>query len=871
MDSLNPQTRVFPLEPLPHSTQDDSRRVPAKARKRGRKACLSCRARKVRCDVSQRGRPCANCYLDSEPCVVTGRASKYRRAQYDVQDGIQTSLPPYEPLSRASNNPRVAGMAANLGSASPINSPPHEGSAALLDQPAVEEPADFHHRDADRSNTQDAFAECQENLAGPSSRPFSSPQVAPHNTSTLEDMLVFHKPNHLSMGFQSHPPTAGSASVSSELSYCCYPFLTLTNIHQISQQDAGFLDSQGCLRVPIRPFLDELVQHYFLHVHPFLPLINEGDFWELYCCGSRYPPENTMSLLLLQAMLFAACTFISESTRQALGYQDVRTMRATFLRRTKLLYDMECESSPLVVAQACILLSFTSLSSSRKPNTLWLSLAIENAKLAEAHLYPAISSPLRSKEQNILKRLWWCCIIRDRSMSLLMRLPIRITKGQFDFNTNLLTSKDMEDELQRSKVYNSTTKLRLSQILAQSVKLYTTLTDTLLLIHPPKGMQISTQQEQDESHVKLQECKAALRQWHASAISELPKIHDDPNLMTSPNTSRSTSHESTILYTNLMYMYYHTANIVLCHHEVLQRDILRESTEPCYSLAQDLSTIFKTRSELQDATSDIIECHKELLRLGLTQWLPSSAIGFILLPLMLNILDVKLSPPPRTELDQTQTSGTRPQQLNILIQFMRVYWPRYDGVEWVSEIIRHIIELAQLDEAKVRRKTSSVNWADIFAFQPRSYLRLVLTLDLSLSKGRLPDDWDFPIKLRGLFSFDANPLKEFAEGNYTNLESPRVASPPLQAENSNSPETTGSDQVQHHILGLDECLIATLESQFVFGECIGLPDAADFQLQSETGTSSAHLEGLSSVGCSSASSNTNKEINESHEYTALDC
>ncbi|KAL6404501.1 Cutinase transcription factor 1 beta-like protein [Ilyonectria robusta] len=49
-------------------------------------------------------------------------------------------------------------------------------------------------------------------------------------------------------------------------------------------------------------------------------------------------------------MLFAACTFISESTITALGYTDIRTMRATFLRRTKLLYDLECESSPLVMA-----------------------------------------------------------------------------------------------------------------------------------------------------------------------------------------------------------------------------------------------------------------------------------------------------------------------------------------------------------------------------------------------------------------------------------------------------------------------------------------------------------------------------------------
>ncbi|KAL6406996.1 Cutinase transcription factor 1 beta-like protein [Ilyonectria robusta] len=64
-------------------------------RKRARKACLSCRSRKVRCDVSQRGRPCMNCYLDNETCVVTGRASKL--------DSVQASYPPYAAIDQQSD------------------------------------------------------------------------------------------------------------------------------------------------------------------------------------------------------------------------------------------------------------------------------------------------------------------------------------------------------------------------------------------------------------------------------------------------------------------------------------------------------------------------------------------------------------------------------------------------------------------------------------------------------------------------------------------------------------------------------------------------------------------------------------------------
>lgn len=45
------------------------------SRKRSAQACLSCRSRKVRCDVISHGLPCTNCELDDKSCHVVGRAS----------------------------------------------------------------------------------------------------------------------------------------------------------------------------------------------------------------------------------------------------------------------------------------------------------------------------------------------------------------------------------------------------------------------------------------------------------------------------------------------------------------------------------------------------------------------------------------------------------------------------------------------------------------------------------------------------------------------------------------------------------------------------------------------------------------------------
>jgi hypothetical protein len=45
-------------------------------RKRAPKACLACRARKVRCDVSLCGTPCMNCRINGGDCMVIGRPTK---------------------------------------------------------------------------------------------------------------------------------------------------------------------------------------------------------------------------------------------------------------------------------------------------------------------------------------------------------------------------------------------------------------------------------------------------------------------------------------------------------------------------------------------------------------------------------------------------------------------------------------------------------------------------------------------------------------------------------------------------------------------------------------------------------------------------
>lgn len=96
-------------------------------------------------------------------------------------------------------------------------------------------------------------------------------------------------------------------AANADITYSYYPFIAINNLHNILPQDVNYLESQGCLRVPTRAILDEFVQQYFLHVHPILPLINEGYFWEMYCHQGTSGPSGRIPLVVFTAMLFSSC------------------------------------------------------------------------------------------------------------------------------------------------------------------------------------------------------------------------------------------------------------------------------------------------------------------------------------------------------------------------------------------------------------------------------------------------------------------------------------------------------------------------------------------------------------------------------------
>ncbi|KAI0452340.1 hypothetical protein F5B21DRAFT_483766 [Xylaria acuta] len=757
-----------------------------KTRKRASKACLSCRARKVRCDVSQRGRPCMNCYLDSETCIVTSRASKFRKAEREGAEGAQVFHPSY-PINNGSHESMTDG-AVNPEVSGETTTPQAEFVELVSDSHAVEN-VDVSHVSSfgpDIQQEQQPYLGFNDYDESSFNRPLNTTQAF-NNTSPVP-LQSFG-----SLGNPETPLWAGQLPVNADVTYSYYPFLSINNLHNVIHQDVNFLESQGCLRIPTRAILDEFMQQYFLHVHPLLPFLNEGDFWNLYCHHGSGIAGERMSLLVFQAMLFSCCNFVSKNNIKALGFPNIRSARATLYRRTKLLFDFDTESSLVCLSQAALLLTYWAPNwslAAKKPNTAWLGVAVHNAKSAEAHMYSIMPSfspvtePIEYKKQNSLKRLWWCCVFRDRLLALGMRRSIQVSRAHFDVDTNSSFGfSDLSDEVGRSKVYNPETKKRLIEIFVQLGELCSVMTDLLTLVFPLDDVPGWGRHNGAGGAEKVRVCKVALRRWYKSATLSFP-VFSGGNA-TSKATANEHQHDSVILYTNLMYMWYHSARAALCHHEVLQAAMASASPHSNSNI-RGFSNIYESRNELQDAACGVTECLNELIQRRLARWLPISAIACTAMPLVLHIIDVKLSFQNKrigTTPDEKKRTVLKQQRLNVLIEAMKTYQPQYDGVDYISETIRHIVNLAQIDPpTNSPNATSSItmspqdptssmqpiisDWTDILACNPGSYLRLSMTMDISISKGRLATETDFPVKLRGLFAHGSSPIRALLAGGH---------------------------------------------------------------------------------------------------------
>jgi transcriptional regulatory protein AMDR len=162
--------------------------------------------------------------------------------------------------------------------------------------------------------------------------------------------------------------------------------------------------------LPDQALADELVNAYFTHVNPGCPIIDEDSFMSQY--RSRNP-QNAPSLLILQAILL-----VGAHVSRPRPARD--TLKSTFFRRAKLLFEARVERNRDLLVQAALLLT-------------WYSDPVDDDVASNAHFWVGIaariatglgmhrnagSSTLVPQDKRMWRRTWWILVQFDVMISL---------------------------------------------------------------------------------------------------------------------------------------------------------------------------------------------------------------------------------------------------------------------------------------------------------------------------------------------------------------------------------------------------------------------------------------------------------------------
>jgi transcriptional regulatory protein AMDR len=162
--------------------------------------------------------------------------------------------------------------------------------------------------------------------------------------------------------------------------------------------------------LPDQAVADELVDAYFTHVNPGCPIIDEDTFMSQY--RSR-DPHNAPSLLILQSILLVGAHVCRPRPARD-------TLKSTFFRRAKMLFEARVERNRDLLVQAALLLT-------------WYSDPVDDDVASNAHFWVGIaariatglgmhrnagSSTLVPQDKRMWRRTWWILVQFDVAISL---------------------------------------------------------------------------------------------------------------------------------------------------------------------------------------------------------------------------------------------------------------------------------------------------------------------------------------------------------------------------------------------------------------------------------------------------------------------
>ncbi|KAJ0415088.1 fungal-specific transcription factor domain-containing protein [Aspergillus carlsbadensis] len=549
-------------------------------------------------------------------------------------------------------------------------------------------------------------------------------------------------------------PIPSSSTTATDIAFQAYPFIRSEFLSRLDQDEICYLDSQSCFRLPVASPWQGMLHAYFEHINPLVPVLDEAGFWRtVRGNGADSSSSSTLSLFVVQAILFAACPFASRRTIKECGFANCRKARAAFYRRAKLLYRLESELRPIEIIQGTLLLSLCSTAQTSSPvNSVWLSIAVQHARTLGVHHHSPVSQgtalPLDWLE---VKRLWWVCLVRDRIIALAHRRPLQIVVDNWDAELELLSSREVSEAMCRSEVHSTPVRQGLFAAFVSVLRLCIPLTRILALgaaLESANGNSFM-ELDLDLDIGQADTCAKSLRQWRDETKARFEMCY-----------RAGTPVDSIAMHDHLLQIYYHSAYL-----HILNSKIKAAASHQKHALhAPD--TLAGIGSAVETAIESIATSLSILAKQRLTQYIPNSIIMCAVPSVVLDAMYLKTTttittlnsaPAPTTERDSSATetkSNAARARIQTFYETTLALQIRYNNVHPVTDVITKVVDL--LDGPNTAPSASVCassdgpsaltaatpracwNWNDLVASQPGYYLGVLRALDLVLSTGRAP-------------------------------------------------------------------------------------------------------------------------------------
>ncbi|KAI1498223.1 transcription factor CTF1 [Biscogniauxia marginata] len=678
-------------------------------KRRAARACVSCRARKVRCDVVE-GAPCGNCRWDNVECIVQ-ESRRRKKNLFDLTSSVSTSHHKGNAPHHAEAQHLKAKGSSSSCSSSSANQPVTIASAASGPMRRSSDTSQTSKANGGNDATEPAallqggveghVPHLLYQRSGLKPDPILLPSTLQATNNGSRYASIWPNPH---TGQSSIPSPAATLGAGAGAALKTEQFLSsLEEPDALSQlpafirplpakivpEDVSYLHTKGALSLPGPALQNALLRAYVEYVHPYMPLIDLHDF--LSAVNAREGLYGQISLFLYQSIMFAATAFVDVKYLKEVGYPNRKAARKAFFYKARLLYDFDYESDRLILVQALLLMTYWyETPDDQKDTWHWMGVAISLAHTIGLHRNPANTS-MSPRKQKLWKRIWWSCFMRDRLIALGMRRPTRIQDE--DFDVPMLEEGDFEIEalpdevqalvgaecalvrdvrMQQELALMCIAKAKLCLCVSHMLKAqYSVLirdksrpentTNSTMMLFPNKQL---------DNVEGVRHCDLELMAW----VKSLPPCCQYRPLSSLDGQS---GRATVAVQRNLLHMVYYTTVSALHRPQFLPSSPLHAPQTPAQM--QEVS-----RTRVRDAAARITCMVAELSALRLDKFLPTTGVTVILPAMIIHLLEMKN---PATHARDSAMRGFR-QCMKVMERLRDIYSAADYAVAFLDAALR---------------------------------------------------------------------------------------------------------------------------------------------------------------------------------------